>query len=127
MSKKIDNRGVHIESSSFSGDNFEIAGRDIIHTKSIGNTTTKDFEELLFEIKSNLEAIPLDPTERQGVETNLDIAQKQAKQKKPNGGLIVSSLTTAMSLIKSAGGAAKAVESVVPLFQKAITYAKDIF
>jgi len=125
--KKSDSHGVHVERSTILGDDINIAGGDIIHHETKSSITVQDFSSLLLDIKSALDSVALDPDDKHGVETNLEIAEKQSQKSKPNGGLIISSLTTAMNLITQAGGAAKAINTIIPLFKKAISYAQTIF
>lgn len=127
MTKKANSSNVHIDNSKIKGNNVMIAGRDVIHSKSESNIAPQDLINLITEIQSTLKNIELDPDEKQGAEASLAIAKTQAKKGKPDSTTIVSSLTTALSLITQAGGAAKAIDTVLPLIQKAITFAQHLF
>ncbi len=104
-----------------------IAGRDIVQNKPEANITPQDFLNLITEIQSTLKSIHLAPDDKQGAEASLAIAKAQAKKEKPDGNTVVSSLTTALGLITQAGGAASAMGTIVPLIQKAIQFAQQLF
>ena len=123
MKQKPSNNSVRLENNTFMGNHVNIAGGDIIQN----NITMQDFENLITEIKSVLNAINLDVSDKEDAEASLEIAQKQARKENPRGNVIVGSLTTAMDLIIHAGGTAKAIEDISALLQKAISYAETIF
>ena len=127
MTNKADSNNVHIENSKIKGNNITIAGRDVIQIKPKSNIAPQDLINLITEIQSTLKSIDLDPDDKQGAEASLAIAKTQSKKEKPDGNTIVSSLTTALSLITQAGGAAKAIDTILPLIQKAITFAQHLF
>ena len=127
MKKNNNSSGVHIEGSNISAKHLNIAGGDIIQNQPAANITPQAFQDLITEIQSSLKRLDLNPDDKQGVDANLSIAKNQAKKEKPNGATIVSSLTTALNLITQAGGAAKAVETILPLIQKAIVFAQNLF
>lgn len=127
MKKMTNSSNVHVDHSTITGTHVTIAGRDIIQSKAESNVSLQDFLNLITEIQATLKRIDLDPEEKQGVETNLALAKKQAAKEKPDGETIVSSLTTALNVVKLAGGAAKAIGIILPMIQQAITFAHSLF
>ena len=124
MSKKTTNYGIIMNDSSIQG-NVEITNRDITNIHS--NLTKDEFANLLEEIQEALSKSNINSADRRGASSNVDIALEQTGRKKPNGKVIVSSLTTALSLISQVGGAAKGIEHIGDLLSKAITYAQHLF
>jgi hypothetical protein len=125
--RKIDNRGTYIENQTVSGGEVYNAGHDInVHQNKAG-LSVQEFQSLLNQIRSEIKALPLSQNDKKDIFANIDTAINQTQKKEPKKSLVVGPLSTAFELLVQAGGAAKAVEAIIPLFNKALAFAQNVF
>lgn len=125
--KKIVNHGLQIGTQNNHGGEVNNAARDIIINKNVTGASLQEFQSLLSQVSSQLQAANLPKSERQDIEAIVAQVLKQAQKEEPKKSLIIEPLKTAFELIVQASGAAAAATSIVQLLQKAITYAQNLF
>lgn len=125
--KKIVNHGLQIGTQNNHGGEVNNAARDIIINKNVTGASLQEFQSLLSQVSSQLQAANLPKSERQDIEAIVAQVLKQAQKEEPKKSLIIEPLKTAFELIVQASGAAAAATSIAQLLQKAITYAQNLF
>ncbi|MDY7076489.1 MAG: caspase family protein [Chloroflexota bacterium] len=86
-----------------------------------------DFLRLLAELRQALPAAGLAPDVAQAVESDLQVAESQARKAKPNAKLILLKLRSVAELLATADGVLGIVERVRPLAQQAFEWAGQLF
>lgn len=125
--RKINNKGVYNESQTNSGGEVYNVGRDFNIYKNKTGLTLQEFQSLLSKISVEVKTLNLPKNDKQDISANIETAINQSQKQEPKKSLIVGPLSTAFELLVQAGGAAKAVESIIPLFNKAIAFAQKMF
>ena len=89
--------------------------------------TVDAFLRLLTELRQALPTAGLDPDIAQAVESDLQVAESQARKAEPNAALILLKLKSVAELLATADGVCGIVERVRPLAQQAVEWAGKLF
>jgi len=124
--------GAYVGGSVYtSGGDF--VGRDQIISiqETHGEVTLEAFLALLAELRQGLSTAKLDPDTAQAVQTDLQTVEAQAQKArqgaKPSRALIVGKLKGVAEMLTEAGKVATAAASLLPLVEKALTWAGRLF
>lgn len=125
--KKLINKGLVIGTQNVNGGEVYNAVRDIHVYQNKKGLSLQDFQALLNQLRSEINASNLPPGDKQDLTASVETALNQSKKSEPRKSLILGPLSTALEILTQAGGAAKAVEALLPLLNKAITFAQNLF
>ena len=89
--------------------------------------TVEAFTRLLAEIRTLLPQAGLDLETAQSVDADVQVIEQQAAKPKPNATIIASKLEEVTKLLTAAGGLAIAGGKLLPLAQKAVEWAGQLF
>ena len=89
--------------------------------------TVDDFLRLLTELRQSLPTAGLDPDIAQAIESDLQMAESQARKTRPNAKLILLKLKSAVELLATVDGVLGLMERVQPLTQQALEWAGQLF
>jgi hypothetical protein len=89
--------------------------------------TVAEFTRLLAELRGLLPQVGLDAETAEVVDADVKVVEQQAARPKPNRAIIVSKLESVTKLLTAAAGAATAGEKLLPLAQKAVEWAGQLF
>lgn len=98
----------------------------VIKQQAVG-VTAEEFLRLLAELRQTLTAVDLDADVAQEVEADLQMVESQARKPKPNGKLLLRRLRNVLELLAMADGVWGIAERVLPLAQRAVEWAGQLF
>jgi di/tripeptidase len=148
MSKKDKQSKVETGGAAYIGGNAsagrDLVGRDLITTIGDGNVngdhsqatvikqanqggTIREFNDLLAELRTMLPQAELDAETAAVVDADVKVVQEQAGKPKPNGAIIISRLEGITKVLAAAGGLAVAGQKLLPMAQKAVEWAGQLF
>jgi hypothetical protein len=89
--------------------------------------TLAEFTRLLAELRALLPQAGLGAETAEVVDADVKVVQEQAARPRPNAAIIASKLESVTKLLAAAGGAVTAGEKLLPLAQKAVEWAGQLF
>jgi hypothetical protein len=101
--------------------------RSTVIKQQATGVTVDDLLRLLAELRQALPGADLDPDVAQAVESDLQVAESQARKDEPNAALILLKIKSVAELLATADGALGIVERVRPLAQQALEWAGQLF
>jgi hypothetical protein len=115
--------GAYVGGDVHAGRDF--VGRDQIHVTS--GVTVDQFRELLAQIRQEVNAAGLEPDVTEVIDADVRVIEDQTNKKEPNKAIVVSKLGSISEVLKSTAAIATASATLVPLVQKAIQWAGQLF
>jgi len=108
------------------------AGRDVIgRDQIIGQTqegiSLDEFLQLLAQLRQGIPTAELDADVAEIIEGDVTVIEDQAHKEQPHKSIILSKLKGVTELLTEAGKIAAAAAPLVPLAQKALTWAQQLF
>jgi hypothetical protein len=109
----------------------DFIGRDkvtnITHTTTNYNANPADFAKLIAKLKQIVESSKLSDDEKESVKDDLEKIESQAQKPEAKATIIKSKLNSVKELIESAAGIGTAAATLVPLIQRGLEIAGQIF
>ena len=91
------------------------------------DATVEAFARLLAEMRALLPQAGLDPDTAAVVDADVRVVEQQAAKDQPNRAIVASKLEEVTKLLTAAGGLAAAGRNLLPLVQKAVEWAGQLF
>ncbi len=117
------------DSIRITGDGNVVGDNNWVHVDKSQTTgvTVDEFLRLLAELRQAIPQAGLDPDEAEVTVADLQVAETQARQAKPNARLILSRITNVVQLLATADGALGMLQRLQPLAQQLQTWAGQLF
>lgn len=115
LAGNIDNRGG------------QLAGRDATQNTNVQGASKEDLKELLDQIRTLLVTIPLNKDAKAEAEQSLDKVQDQLDTPEPKLSSIRRYLGNIKGVVEEAGGAVAAAAPLIPLVQRGLEMAQQLF
>jgi hypothetical protein len=123
---------VNTGGGSYVGGNLDnrggqFAGRDATQINNVQGASKQDLQDLVTQLRTMLQQVPLDADEKKAVETDLASVEEQIEKPEPKLTLIKRGLNGIKDVLESAAGAAVAAAPLVPLVQRGLEMAQQLF
>ena len=127
-----DKRDIHTEGSYIGGSvhtcGGDFVGRDRIEVhQATEGATMAEFVELLSQVRQLASRAGLDKDTAEVIEADFRVVEEQAQRPQPNRAIILSKLKGAAELLTAATAAVAAAKPLLPMVQKAVEWAGQLF
>ena len=114
---------------SITGDGNVIGdhSRSTVIKQTTRGASLEEFRRLIAELKSELAQGGLDEDTAAAVEADVRTVEEQAAKPQPRGAIIVSKLKSITEMLTAVAGTAAAAGKLLPLAQKAVEWAGQLF
>ena len=118
--------GAYVGGNVRAGGDF--VGRDQISMEQTQEgVSVEGFLQLLAQLRQGLPVAELDADMAEVIEGDVTVIEDQARKEQPRKAIILSKLKGVTELLTEAGKVATAAAPLVPLAQKALTWAQQLF
>ena len=117
---------------AYIGGNVRVTGGDFIGRDKIVTppaapaVTVDDLLRLLAQARELLPAAGLDAPTAQVIQSDLETAEAQARQERPNRAIVVAKLKSVAEVLGAVGSAATGLSRLLPLVQQALQWAERL-